>query len=429
MAPCRSGGGPTLIRIESIAAGGDGIGRLDDGRAVFVPRTAPGDLVELGQVRTQARFARGRIARLVEPGPGRVEPACPHYTADACGSCQLQHLSAPAQLEAKRQIVEDTLRRIGRLEVVVPPVIAAQNAWGYRSRISLAVGPGRRFAGYHTLGDAGRVFGLTHCAIAAPELMQLWPALRRHLQLLPTDATHIMLRLDRGGARHVVVKAAGHQAWSNGPRLGAALATAGVPATIWWHPEAGAARVVDHSGELFPATVFEQVHPALGDTIRTAAIAALGPLTGAQVWDLYAGIGETSALLLEAGARVESVELDRRAVEFAERRVAAAVPANAGDSPSMVRRVGRVEDLVQSLGRPNAVIANPPRAGLSPPVLAALLAHRPTRIAYISCDPATLARDLGRLCAGASAFRLRTVQPYDLFPQTAHVEILAVLEA
>lgn len=394
-----------------------------------MPRAAPGDLVELSQVRTQARFARGRIARLVEAGPGRVEPACPHYAADACGSCQLQHLSAGAQLEAKRRIVEDTLRRIGRLAVEVPPVIAGESAWGYRSRITLAMGPGRRFAGYHTLADAGRVFGLTHCAIAAPGLMRLWPVLQRHLHLLPTDATHVMLRLDRTGARHVVVKAAAHQAWGNGPRLGAALAAAGEPATIWWHPEAGVARVVDHSGELFPATVFEQVHPALGDLIRTAAIAALGPLAGVRVWDLYAGIGETSALLLDAGALVESIELDRQAVEYAERRVAAAVPAGPGGAPAIARRAGRVEELVAGLGPPGAVIANPPRAGLAPAVIEALRDRRPARIAYISCDPATLARDLGRLCGAAPAFRLGSVQPYDLFPQTAHVEILAVLEA
>ena len=380
-------------------------------------------------MRTQARFARGRIARLVEPGPDRVEPSCPHYGADSCGGCQLQHLSVPAQLEAKRRIVEDTLRRIGRLEVSVPPVIAGESGWGYRSRISLAVGPGRRFAGYHTLGDAGRVFGLHHCAIAAPALMRLWPVLQRLLHLLPTDATHVLLRLDRGGARHVVVKAAGHQAWSNGPRLSAALVSAGEPARIWWHPEAGAARVVDHSGELFPATVFEQVHPLLGDAIRAAALAALGPVAGVAVWDLYAGIGETSVLLLEAGARVESVELDRRAVEFAERRPAAVGLADGAEVSAIVRHVGRVEDLAQKLGRPDAVVANPPRAGLAPSVIEALRGRRPARIAYISCDPATLARDLGRLCGTEPAFRLRSVQPYDLFPQTAHVEMLAVLEA
>jgi 23S rRNA (uracil1939-C5)-methyltransferase len=393
-----------------------------------VPRSAPGDLLELTQVRTQSRFARGRIARVVEPGPGRVEPVCPHYTADACGGCQLQHLSAEAQREAKRRIVEDTLRRIGKLEVVVPPVIVGAQAWGYRSRINLAMGPGRRFAGYHTLGDAGRVFGLTRCEIAAPELMQLWPVLQRQLHLLPTDATHVMLRLDRSGARHVVVAAPGRQAWGNGPRLGALLGQAGVPATIWWHPEGGAARVVDHSGELFPATVFEQVHPALGDIIRAAAIAALGPITGLRVWDLYAGIGETSALLLDAGARVESVELDRRAVELAERRVAAAVPVPGGGAPQIVRRAGRVEELVAKLGAPDAVVANPPRAGLAPQVVEALLERRPARVAYISCDPATLARDLGRLCAPEAPFTLRSVRPYDLFPQTAHVEVLAVLE-
>lgn len=399
------------------------MGRLEDGRAVFVPRTAPGDLVELTGLEGRARFARARVARVVEAGPGRVSPRCVHYERDGCGGCQLQHLDLPTQLEAKRQIVADALARIGRLEVRVPPVEAAGEAWEYRSRITLAMAPGRRHAGYHPFDRPDRVFPLERCHLARPELMDLWGAVRGALQLLPPDVQQLVLRVDRAGGLHLVVKARGGQAWTSGPRLRERLESRGVTATIWWQPDQGALRVVAGDRTALPATVFEQVHPLLADRIRGEAVAALGELEGVRVWDLYAGIGETTGALLARGARVDSVELDRQAVEYAAGRGAGPVGVS--------RHQGRVEDVVGRLGAPGAVITNPPRAGMAPEALAAIRAARPRRVAYISCDPATLARDLALLCATSEddpGFRLASVRAYDLFPETAHVETVAVLE-
>jgi len=430
----------TAVTIERLANGGDGVGRLADGRAVFVPRSAAGDVLQLGQVRRYARYARARIAMVVQSGPGRVEPACPHYTADDCGGCQLQHLEPRVQLDAKRAMVAEALSRIGRLEVEVPPVIAAAENWGYRTRVSLALAPGRRHAGFHPLDQPTRVFPLQHCRIAAPALMALWEGLRTQLHLLPPDAIQLLLRLDHEGTCHVVVRARGDKPWSRPAALRERLQAAGVVATIWWHPEAGAARVVAGDTEAFPATVFEQVHPAMGDRVREFALAGLGPVAGAHVWDLYAGIGETTDRLAAAGATVESVELDRRAVDVSERRsrLGVALPeVSQRPAPSgVLRHSGKVEDLLTQLRAPAAVIANPPRAGLAPEVIAALLGRRPGRLAYVSCDPATLARDLSRLCAAPGeaspagpGYRLVGIQPFDLFPQTAHVETVAILEA
>ena len=427
------------VRILRLATGGDGVGKLEDGRTVFVPRTAPGDLVELREIRTHARFARGRLARLIEPGAGRVVPGCQHYLADDCGGCQLQHLDRDSQLEAKRGIVEEALTRIGRLEVSVPPLVADDHSWAYRSRITLTVGPGRRFAGFHALEQPDRVFPLDRCDIAAAPLMQLWGATRRLLHLLPADAEQLLLRLDREANLHLMVMARGGQAWTGGPRVAAGLSEQGVPASVWWQPEGGAPRVVAGDRDVFPATVFEQVHPDLGDRIRTWALDQLGSLATLHAWDLYAGIGETSAALHARGATVESVELDRRAVEHAERHWRELVrerPESQRPEPSgVVRHVGRVEELTARLRDPGVVIANPPRAGMDPAVTRALRRRRPGRMAYISCDPATLARDLGRLTtAGGESpdaepgFRLAAVQCFDLFPQTAHVETVAVLE-
>lgn len=427
-----------MIRVLRLAAGGDGVGRLEDGRAVFVPRTAPGDLVQLTGLEARARFARARVAQVVEPGPGRVEPRCRHYIRDACGGCQLQHLEPAAQREAKRGIVADALERIGKLRVVVPPLVAGPSDWEYRSRITLAVGPGRRHAGFHPLGEPGRVFPLERCLLAAPPLMTLWAALQPALSLLPADATQLLLRLGREGGLHVVVKARGEAAWTRGADLAARLDARGVTATIWWHPEGGALRVVAGDRTAMPATVFEQVHPGLGDRIRAWALEALGPVDGVRVWDLYAGIGETTAALQARGAVVDSVELDRQAVEVGERRWRELVHAPAETQrplPAGVTcHVGRVEDLIGTLPDPGAVIANPPRAGMARGALETLRVRRAARLVYISCDPATLARDLGVLCGSAPGtgtspgYRLLGVQPFDLFPQTAHVETVAVLE-
>jgi 23S rRNA (uracil1939-C5)-methyltransferase len=167
------------------------------------------------------------------------------------------------------------------------------------------------------------------------------------------------------------------------------------------------------AGEAFPATVFEQVHPEVGDRVREFALEQLGDVSGRRVWDLYAGIGETTAQLVAKGATVESVEVDRRAVAEAE-----------GKGPAAKRHTGRVEDLVRELHPPDMVIVNPPRAGLDERVSEELDRLAPSRLVYISCDPATLARDLQRL----TRLRLSLVHAFDLFPQTAHVETVAVLE-
>lgn len=429
------------VRILRLAAGGDGVGKLDDGRTVFVPRTAPGDLVELITPRNHARFARARLARLQEPGPDRVSPRCRHYTGDDCGGCQWQHLDPTAQREAKRAIVADALQRIGRLDTPVAPVVSGRADWGYRSRIALAIGPGRRYAGFHPLDRADRVFPLDHCDLAAPTLMTLWAVLKRYLALLPPDVEQLVLRLDRDQGLHLVVRTAGDQVWARAADLARRVAESGVSATVWWQPAGGAARVLAGAADPFPATVFEQINPELGDLIRDFAIARLGAIRGVHVWDLYSGVGDTTDRLLELGATVESVELDRRAVEFAERRSRAAAgggPSQRPEPAGVVRHSGRVEDLIGTLRRPGVVIANPPRAGIDVRVSQALLERRPARIVYVSCDPATLARDIGRLCQtiaeppgrdrGSEPYRVASVQPFDLFPQTAHVETVALLE-
>lgn len=401
------------VRIERLAAGGDGIGRMDDGRAVFVPRTAPGDLLELSTVRQYRRFVRARPGRLLEPGPGRVEPRCPHYTADECGGCQLQHLALPDQQVARRAFVGDALRRLARLDVGDPELVPAERAFEYRTKLTLSSAGRGGAIGLRRYDRPGDIFSLDRCHLAVPEIMALWSELRRLRSLLPENLDRLVLRLDRTGGLHVVARVNGTAGWIKADSLHRSLADRGQPATLWWHPEGGAPRAVAGAGEAYPATVFEQVHPEMGDRARAFAVSEMGEVSGQTVWDLYAGIGETTAALVRAGAVVESVEVDTRAVAAAE---ASGLAAR--------RHAARVEDAVDRMASPRFVVSNPPRTGMDARVSAAIERAHPERVVYVSCDPATLARDLTRL----PSYELRRVRCFDLFPQTAHVETVAVLE-
>jgi 23S rRNA (uracil1939-C5)-methyltransferase len=380
---------------------------------VFVPRTAPGDLIELGDIRQHKRFARARIGRLLEPSDDRVEPRCPHYIQDECGGCQVQHINYETQLKSRSTLVGDALRRLARQEVSDPPIAPATRTYDYRTKVTLHVSSDGKKIGLHRYGRADSLFDLKWCHITVPELMELWQELRSLRPLLPPDLTHVVLRMDRTGGRHVVLRIAPGEVWSGFENLRRELTRRNISATIWYQPEGGAARAIAGAGEAFPATVFEQVNPEMGDQVREFAVQQLGDVAGRRVWDLYSGIGETTVQLIRLGATTESVELDRRAVAEAEAR-----------GPAARRHVGRVEDVLGELYPPDLVIVNPPRTGMDERVTADLSRLAPERLVYISCDPATLARDVQRM----ARLRVTAVQAFDLFPQTSHVETVVVLE-
>lgn len=402
------------VTVRAIATGGDGVATLPDGRTVFIPRAAPGDRLRLRAVRLHKRYARARIDAVLEPGPDRVSPPCPHYVADHCGSCQLMHLSADAQRAAKARFVGDALRRIARLDVPDPQVVKSPSMLGYRTKVTFAMMDGH--LGYHPIGDPTRIFDVRDCLLAEPRLQALFRSVSAARGLFPTVGARIVLRRDREEQLHVVVRTGPDApAWAGAKALDRSLSDAGWRVVIWWHPNGGPARAMTGSGDQWPATVFEQVHPALGVLVRTAAVESLGAIEGVHAWDLYAGIGETTRALVERGATVDSVEHDGRAVRLAE-----------GLGPPGPRRLaGRAEDLVVHLGPPAVIVTNPPRVGMAPEVVATLAASGARRIAYVSCDPATLARDLTGL---TPTYRLGQVLAFDQFPETAHVETLAVLE-
>lgn len=401
-----------VVVIRGIAGGGDGVGTLADGRTVFVPRTAPGDQVRLRAIDRRKRFARAEIAEVLVPGPGRTTPPCPHYIIDRCGSCQLQHLDEATGRVVRQRIVGDAMRRLAHLDVGDPPIGGAGPALGYRTSITLTIRGG--LLGYHRLGAPDQILDVHDCLLATDALRRLLRALRPARGFLPRDAEQVILREDDGGGLHLVVRTAGGEGWTTADALRDRL-PGGV--RVWWHPAGGAARVMSGGGgDPFPATVFRQINPAVAAAVRAHAITALGSVAGQEVWDLYAGIGESTSRLHTLGAHVSSVERDVRAVALAEARGPA----------GPVRRTGDVADWLSAMTAPHVVLTNPPRAGMEERVTTQLLDCGASRIVYVSCDPATLARDLVRL---GMRYRLADLSAWDQFPQTAHVECVAVLEA
>jgi len=403
-----------IVTITRIAVGGDGVGRLSDGRVVFVPRTAPGDRIRLrgGSLQRHRSYARAELGELVAAGPGRVAPPCPHYDNDHCGGCQLQHLAYDEQLKAKRAIVGDTLRRIGKLDLPAPEIVEALDEWRYRSKISMEA---KTTVGLHPYDRPNFVFPMADCHITDFRLMALWRELRSRLALLPQPLTRLTLRLDRDARRHVIAESAG-EPWLNADELRRALlGSVDGEIVCWWHPVDGAARVVAGPATGFPATAFEQVNPGMGMITRRWAVEQLGDVRSQTVWDLYGGIGDTAALLVERGATVVSVDADEKAVSWGRARL-----------PAARFIAAKAEDVLPSLPPPHAVVLNPPRAGLHWDVSLRLTSEPVPKIAYISCDPATLARDLQRLNVN---YVVKDVRAFDLFPPAAQVETVAVVEA
>lgn len=418
----REGGrASATARIESIAAGGAGVARID-GLVVFTPRTAPGDLVELSFVKRD-RLGQGRLARVLEASPARIAPRCRHYDGDQCGGCQLQHLSSDAQREAKRRIVADAFARIAKRAVNVPEVVPSPSDWGYRNKLTLTLrwSDGKWRGGMHRWDDVDRLFVLEECPITHPRVVAGWRGVLAEGRLLPRA------RELRGAVRlageQLALLVEGGTHWPHAREFAALLPSFG---SVRWIDAGGRSHDIAAFGAPRPPASFEQVNPALaerlhGDVVREVT-SLLGPTSGEMparsVIDAYAGVGETAAALSALGLRVTAIELDAEAADHASRHLA---------PPSRVV-ASRVEDAIASLLPADAVILNPPRAGVDARVCDALEAHAsstsaPQGVVYVSCNPATLARDVARL----PSYRVARVQPYDMFPQTAHVETLCLL--
>jgi 23S rRNA (uracil1939-C5)-methyltransferase len=417
---------PVSVRIDSIAAGGEGVGRLADGRVVFVHRTAPGDLAEAVLVERKERWARGRLLRVLAPSPERREAPCPHYAR--CGGCTLEHLPYEAQLSAKARIVADALQRIGGLAVEPPVVVPSPSEFRYRNRVSFALRrreAGRVEAGFHARGEPDEVVDLDGaCLLPEAPIARVWDALRAawgpdarrlpsgerlRLTLRSNAAGEVSLLVEGGFApgrpEELVERVDGLVSVWHRPGPSAPELIAGAPGL----PETWGDETVELSG-----AAFLQVNRAAAALLEAHVLEVAGDVAGRTVVDAYCGIGLHARRLARRGGRVTGIELDAAAVAEARR--------GAPDGAVFVE--GSVEALIADHLPAALVVLNPPRAGVDAQVAEALAAAPAERVVYVSCNPATLARDLKRL---SGSYRLEGLRAFDLFPQTAHVETVAVL--
>lgn len=372
----------------------------------------PGELVELDVSWSLPRPGRkrarrtpppvARLARVVEPAPERVAPSCPVF--GACGGCQLQQMAYPAQLAWKTERVRDLLRRAGFAEPPVRAALGCEPPWNYRNHMRFSVDRDGRVG--LTARGTHRIIPLSSCPIAEPRINEALAALAQEPQPQP----QALVRYGVATGQMLLQPAPL-------PATRERLAAAGLDLRDeTMEEEVGGARF-----RIRPSSFF-QTNTAQAQVMARLALAELPSGPEVTLVDAYCGVGVFARLMAERAGRVLAIEESASAVRDAR--------WNLRETPQVEVVQAKVEDdLPQRAERIDGLIIDPPRAGCQRPVLDALATRRPPVVVYISCDPTTLARDLAYLCHTTGAYRLRSVQPLDMFPQTAHIENIATLDA
>ncbi len=412
------------LDIDSIAGGGDGVGR-SNGVVVFVPRAAPGDRIR-ANIDVQRRFARGEIDVLLRASPDRVTPECAHYTADKCGGCQLQHVNYDAQLDAKRRIIRDSLARIGKRTVDLPAIEPSPRRWRYRRKLTLTMrrvgegGTGDDWTiGLRPYDDPDRIFTLKDCPITDERVLSVWKDVVAARRLLPdADELRGAVQLTDDGEEISVVVRGGH-AWPRRTEFFEAIPAA---TTLWWQPTHRARNLVASRGTggeggRDAGASFAQVNTEVGVALHEYVLHLARTYRPTSVLDAYAGAGATALPLARNGALVVAIEADRDAAAVCGESL-----APFAGSRSIA---ARVEDVIDQALPADVVLLNPPRVGVHERVTTSIAAASPAlrAVIYVSCDAATLARDVARL----PGFRIASLRAFDMFPQTAHVETVCEL--
>ena len=398
------------FEIERLAAGGDGVGRAD-GVVVFVPRTAPGDRVR-ARLDLRKRFARGTLEAVLRPSPVRVDPPCEHYRRDRCGGCQLQHVEYDAQLVAKGGMVRDAIARIGKRETPPPIVEPSDREWRYRRKLTLAMRRqnGHWLIGLHPYDDPVGVFQLRDCPITNEGVVGVWREVMAAQRYFPAaDELRASVRVVENGA--AIVMEGGHR-WEHRGAFFEAVPSA---TALWWRPPHRSRSLVAARAASAAGASFAQVNRAVGAALHSYVLDRARTHRPTTLVDAYAGIGATAIPLAHDGVRVTAIELDREAVEQCAKHL----------PPGSRAVAGRVEDLLPSALPSDVVLLNPPRGGVHERVAATLDGSPtpPRAVIYVSCDAATLARDLARM----PRYRIASLHAFDMFPQTAHVETVCEL--
>lgn len=382
--------------------------RAGDGRVVFVQGAAPNEDVLATLTRSRGRHAEARVVRVLSPGPARVDPGCPHF--GVCGGCVLQHVDPAAQTEAKGRLLQDTLARLGGVDPIRTTFDApwAGEAYGYRTRARLAVSAGGRL-GYRAMRSRS-VVPVDRCSILHPVLESVRAALSERLAEARSAAPG---------------KGAEVQLVTNGERVAARLPrslsrlqrdVARFPAPVVFGPHARV-EAGDGRGPLWLVpSLFAQANRTGNQALVDAVGEAVRRAAAGRVLELYAGTGNLTRTITKH-AKVWALEGDGAAARLGRETLR-----------EVIYKVGPVEETAARLfedgARFDAVVVDPPRAGLSPSVVATLAALAAGTLVYVSCDAATFARDAGRLVQ--HGYRLARARLFDLYPQTAHLEVFGV---
>jgi 23S rRNA (uracil1939-C5)-methyltransferase len=407
-----------------MAYGPHAIARVD-GLVVFVRGAAPDEEVEVVLRERRRSHAFADVVAVRRAAPRRVSPPCVYLPR--CGGCSWQHLDYAAQLETKRELVAEQLRRLAGIEVPVRPTIPSPRVFGYRRRIKLRVENGR--VGFYA-GASHQLVPIRHCLLAEHGVDAAIPAAAALVRALASTVRRVEIVAVRSGERDIVCAGEVEGEWRDdddtceewleqGPERralvlrGRGWSRSWGDATVWSEAEAG----VDLA---LPAPGFTQVNAPANRALVETALAFAAPRAGQRILELYAGAGNFTAPLARRGATVLAVEQADTAVASAANalRLAYGWRVVRGSVARELARLAARQELFET------VLLDPPRSGAAAAV-PWLLRLEPARIVYVSCDPATLARDLKSL---RGAYEIRAVQPLDLFPHTYHVETVVLLE-
>jgi 23S rRNA (uracil1939-C5)-methyltransferase len=446
------------VEVESIALGGNGLSRVD-GRVVFVEGGMPGDRAQVRVRRVRRGYAEARLETLESPSPHRIPARCPHVPR--CGGCRFQELDYAQQLREKERQVTETLRHLGGItEPPVQPIVAAPETFHYRNKMEFSFSPasdGSPRLGLHERGTFDRVFALETCLLPSAltvEIVRLtqrfaserrWRAYHpsrhegvarflavRHLPLSAQCAVHLIAASDAlPGLEDWARAVAALSDEIRSITLGLTRSRANVAFAEEERVLHGSPFIVERLlGLEFEAgsNAFLQTNSRQAEALYAAAIECAGLGADDSVLDLYSGTGTLTLLLARTAREAVGVESVPEAVEAALRNARRNALEHArfecGEARAVLRGWARGERA--GAPRPDVVVVDPPRAGLHPRVVARTCELSPRRIVYVSCNPATLARDLKDFAAGG--FGCAEIRPFDMFPHTPHIECVARLE-
>lgn len=404
------------LHLESLTHQGAALARRD-GQVVFAAYGIPGEDADVLIERVHKDYLEGRVVGVHEPSPWRVQPRCEYF--GECGGCQLQHISYEGQLELKRQIVTEQMRRIGKLtDIEVLPTLPSPDPWHYRNHARFSVDR-EGYLGF-TMRGRKRIVRTMTCYIVHPWIRATLQKLQGRCRGLRQVAMRIGVNT---GSTLIQPRLEGHLSEppliANGPdvvpppRRPIAEAELGIESGQPWYEE----ELLGHRFRISAASFFQVNTPQAENLVRLVRDGlALAPVD--VLLDAYAGVGTFAKTLASLVRKVIAIEVSASSV--ADGRY------NTRENPNVEWIPGEVEAVLPRLAeRPTAVVLDPSRQGCGAPALAALIAARVPRVAYVSCEPATLARDLRILVDGG--YRVQSLQPVDMFPQTYHIECVAIL--